>query len=207
MITVQSYINSFFAIRRGLSSCILLRFVLHGTEFWVFFSSAEWFGTKFREFASIFVPWNWIPSCFLFRGRVQNGIPRLCFFIVSMERNSKLFSVSRKGLEWNSERFLFRGTALIPSKITICSVYSVFRGIIFLSEIPNPNPDTDLDTDPDPVPNQGFLGLAIFISNIRREHYFFQFFFFLYSIQKYFTQCHGKISTNSNSSRWHGREK
>ena len=28
MITVQSYFNSFFAIRRGLSSCILPRFVL-----------------------------------------------------------------------------------------------------------------------------------------------------------------------------------
>jgi hypothetical protein len=35
--------------------------------------------------------------------------------------------------------FLFRGTTGIPSEITICSVYSVFRGIIFLSEIPNPN--------------------------------------------------------------------
>ncbi len=31
------------------------------------------------------------------------------------------------------------GTAGIPSEITICSVYSVFRGIIFLSEIPNPS--------------------------------------------------------------------
>jgi hypothetical protein len=34
--------------------------------------------------------------------------------------------------------FLFRGTSGIPSEITICSVYSVFRGIIFLWEIPNP---------------------------------------------------------------------
>jgi hypothetical protein len=103
MITVQSYINSFFAFRRGLSSCILPRFVLHGTELRVVFSSGEWFGTEsrefasflvqgtefrvvfssaegfeteFREYASIFVPWNGIPSCFLFRGRVRNGIPR-----------------------------------------------------------------------------------------------------------------------------------
>jgi hypothetical protein len=30
----------------------LPRFVLHGTEFRVVFSSAEWFGTEFREFAS-----------------------------------------------------------------------------------------------------------------------------------------------------------
>ena len=35
--------------------------------------------------------------------------------------------------------FLFRGTAGIPSEIIICSDYSVFREIIFLSEIPNPN--------------------------------------------------------------------
>ncbi len=35
--------------------------------------------------------------------------------------------------------FLFRGTAGIPSEITLCSVYSVFRGIIFLSEIPSPS--------------------------------------------------------------------
>ncbi len=52
---------------------------------------------------------NGIPSCFLFRRRVRNGIPS----------------------------FLFLGTAEIPSEITICSVYSVFRGIIFLLEIPN----------------------------------------------------------------------
>jgi hypothetical protein len=30
-------------------------------------SLAEWFGTEFREFASIFVPWNGITSCFLYR--------------------------------------------------------------------------------------------------------------------------------------------
>jgi hypothetical protein len=73
------------------------------------------------------------------------------------ERHSEslfLFFVARKGrvaisipqnnLEWNSENFLlfwlhgteirdflFRGTTGIPSEITICSVYSVFRGIIF----------------------------------------------------------------------------
>ncbi len=59
-------------------------FLFHGTEFPAFISSAEGFGTEFRD-------------------------------------------------------FLFRRTAGIPSEITICSVYSVFRGIIFLSEIPNPN--------------------------------------------------------------------
>ncbi len=129
-LTVQSYINSFFAIRRGLSSCILPHFLLHGTEFRVVFSSAEWFGTEFREFESIFGSRNGIPSCFLFRGRVWNRIPRVCFFC-SMERNSELFPLPRKGSERNSENFLFRGTAGIPSEFPLCSVYSVFRGIIF----------------------------------------------------------------------------
>ncbi len=38
---------------------------------------------------------------------------------------------------------LFRRTAGIPSEITLCSV---FRGIIFLSEIPNPTLDSPLPT-------------------------------------------------------------
>ena len=67
----------------GNSESMLL-FLVHGTEFRVVFSSAEGFGTDFRD-------------------------------------------------------FLFRGIAGIPSDITLCSVYSVFRGIIFLSEIPNPS--------------------------------------------------------------------
>jgi hypothetical protein len=102
------------------------------------FSSSEWFGTAFREFISI-----------------------LC----CTERNSELWPLPRNGSERNSENlhlfwfhgtefraifssaegfgtefrvFLFRGTTGIPSEVTICSVYSVFRGIIFLSEIPNP---------------------------------------------------------------------
>ncbi len=45
---------------------------------------------------------------------------------------------SAEGFGTEFRDFLFRGTAGIPSEITICSVYSVFRGIIFLSEIPNP---------------------------------------------------------------------
>jgi len=96
---------------------------------------------------------------------VRNGIPRVCFYFSSTERNSELFSLPLKGSEGNSESmllflvhgtefrvvfspaegfgtefrdFLFRGIAGIPSEITLCSVYSVFRGIIFLSEIPNP---------------------------------------------------------------------
>jgi hypothetical protein len=95
----------------SLSSCNLPRFVLHGMEFRVVFSSAEWFGAEFREFATIsvlrngipgyflsaegfgtefrehayfFDPRNGIPSCFHFRGRVRNGIPR-----ISVPRNRR----------------------------------------------------------------------------------------------------------------------
>jgi len=96
------------------------------------------FGTEFREFASTFVPRNGIPSCFLFRGMVQKRIPRVCFYFCSMVQNSEHFSPLRNGSEGNSESFLFRGTAGIPPEQTNCSVYSVFRGIIFLSEIANP---------------------------------------------------------------------
>ncbi len=84
---------------------------IHGTEFRVVYASAEGFGTEFRVFASIFVRRNEIPSCFLFRGRVRNGI-------------SRVFC--------SAEQPKFR------RKKTICSVYSVFRGIIFLSEILTP---------------------------------------------------------------------
>jgi hypothetical protein len=106
-----------------------------------------------------------IPSCVLFRGMVRNGIPRFCIYFGSMERNSELYSLPQKVSEQNNgilllflfygtefrvvfssaegfgtefRDFLFRGTTGIPPEITICSVYSVFRGIIFLSEIPNP---------------------------------------------------------------------
>ncbi len=46
------------------------------------------------------------------------------------ERNSELFSLPRNSSERNSESFLlflFRGTAGIPSEITICSVYSALQ--------------------------------------------------------------------------------
>ncbi len=73
---------------------------------------------------------------------------RVVFFpLKGSEGNSEsLLSLPRKGSERNSESFLFRVTAWIPSEITICSVYFVFRGITFLSEIPNPThsqPDID----------------------------------------------------------------
>jgi hypothetical protein len=109
-----------------------------GTEFQVVVSSAEWFGTEFQVFAYIFVPWNGIPSCFLFRGMVQNGIRSVCFQFCSMVQNSEHFFPLQNGSERNSKNILFRGTAGIPPEQTNCSVYSIFRGIIFLSENANP---------------------------------------------------------------------
>ena len=56
-----------------------------------------------------------------------------------MVQNSEHFSPLRNGSKRNSESFLFRGTAGIPPEQSNCSVYSVFHGIIFLSEIANPS--------------------------------------------------------------------
>jgi hypothetical protein len=67
---------------------------------------------------------------------VRNRIPRVCFYFCSTERNSELFFLPQKSSERNSEGFLFRGIAGILSEITICSVYSVFRGIIFCRKFP-----------------------------------------------------------------------
>jgi hypothetical protein len=53
------------------------------------------------------------------------------------------FSPLRNDSERNSESFLFCGTAGIPPEQTNCSVYSVFRGIFFLSEIVNPRTEED----------------------------------------------------------------
>ncbi len=63
-----------------------------------------------KQFAYIFVPRYGIPSIFLFRGMVRNGIPRvLC----------------------SAEQPEFRRNK------PICFVYYVFPLIIFLSEIPD----------------------------------------------------------------------
>ncbi len=56
----------------------------------VVFSCAERFGREFREFASFFVQRNGIPSSFLFRGRVRNGFREL-----SVPRNYHLFRLFR----------------------------------------------------------------------------------------------------------------
>ncbi len=56
---------------------------------------------------------RFVPSCLLFRRMVRNGIPRVCFYFSSKERNSKLFSLPLKGSEGNSESmrlFFVHGT-------------------------------------------------------------------------------------------------
>ncbi len=65
----------------------------------------------------------------------------LLLFLVHGTEFRVVFS-SAEGFGTEFRKFLSRGTAGIPSEITICSVYSVFRGIIFLSEIPNPKYST-----------------------------------------------------------------
>ncbi len=84
-----------------------------------------------REIALIFVTRKGIPSICLFRGMVRKESPRVCFYLCSTVENSEHFSLPGNGSERNSDSFLFRGTAGIPPEQTSCSVYFVFRGIIF----------------------------------------------------------------------------
>jgi hypothetical protein len=96
-------------------------FLLHGNEFRVVFSSAEWFGTEFREFASNLVPWNGIPSCVLFRRRVgtelwefasifvpRNGIPSYFLFRGRVRNGIPRFSVPRNNRNSVGNNHLFR---------------------------------------------------------------------------------------------------
>ncbi len=55
----------------------LLLFLFHGTEFRVGLSAVEWFESKFREFASIFVLRYRIPSFFLLCKLIRSRIPRV----------------------------------------------------------------------------------------------------------------------------------
>ncbi len=101
-------------------------------------SSKKW---NFTELAqplwSLWRPLHCTLGSFLFRGIVRNGIPRVCFYFCSTERNSELFSLPRKGSEGNSESFLFRKTAGIPlGKKHLFPLFRLPRNY-FLSEIPN----------------------------------------------------------------------
>ncbi len=91
---------------------------------------------EFPQVATNFVPWNGIPSWFLFSGMVWNRIPSVCFYFCSTVRNSKHFSPLRSGSERNSESFLFRGTAGILQEQTQLFRQFRLRGIIFLLEMP-----------------------------------------------------------------------
>ncbi len=116
---------------------------------------------KIRQSVPVFCC-RFVLSCFLFHGMVRSSIRRVCFYFFSKvryfelfylpqkgsERNSEscsyfcstdgnqVFFSSAEGLEQNSESFLFRGKAGIPSEIPICSVYSVFCIIIFCRKFP-----------------------------------------------------------------------
>ncbi len=92
----------------GRNSESLLLFLFYGRKFRVVFSSAEWFRTELREYASIFC---------------------------STIRNTEHFSLVQNGSERNSEGFLFCGTVGIPWEQTICFAYSIFREI---SLVPRP---------------------------------------------------------------------
>jgi hypothetical protein len=70
-------------------------------------------------------------------GSERNSESLLLF--CSIAHNSEHFSTLRNCSERNFESLLFRGTAGIPPEQTNCFVYSVFRVIIFLSEIANPS--------------------------------------------------------------------
>jgi hypothetical protein len=88
---------------------------------------------RFPRVCFFFVPQNGSSSWFLFRGMVWNGIPRVCIFFCSTVQNSKLFSPLRNDSEWNSEKFLFRGTAEIPPEpiffVRNCQPYCVYDSL------------------------------------------------------------------------------
>jgi hypothetical protein len=101
-----------FYSKNGISSCFLFQgmvrnrmprvyfyFCSTGWNSKHFFYSAEKFGTEleFREFVSIFVPRCGIPSIFLFRGMVRNGILRVFGSAEQPElrRNKPLFHLFR----------------------------------------------------------------------------------------------------------------
>jgi hypothetical protein len=93
---------------------VLLIFLFLGKEFRVVFSSAEWFRTEFRAFASNFVPWYRIPS--IFSSAERFGAEFREFPVPRNSRNSA------------GTNQLFR-------------LFRLPRNIFFLSEIANPNGD------------------------------------------------------------------
>ncbi len=72
------------------------------------------------------------------RNGSERNFESLLLFLF-LVRNSEHFSLPQNGSERNSENFWFRGSAGIPSVLTICFVYSVVRGIVFCRKIPTPH--------------------------------------------------------------------
>jgi hypothetical protein len=96
-----------------------------GTEFRAFYSSAERFRKKFREFS---VPWN---------GSERNSKSLLLILFHGTEFRAFFSSVEWFGMEFQ-EFSVLRNSRNSAGTNPNCSVYSVFRGIIFLAEIANP---------------------------------------------------------------------
>jgi hypothetical protein len=71
-----------------------------------------------EEFSSVLATGTLNPGKFYLNFNIfvfRNGIPSICFYFCSTERNSELFSLPRNGSERNSESlilFLFHGTEL-----------------------------------------------------------------------------------------------
>jgi hypothetical protein len=64
----------------------LLLFLMHRTEFRVFSLLRQGSERNSERLLLFFDPRNGIPTCFLFRGRVRNGIPRV--YVPRNSRNS-----------------------------------------------------------------------------------------------------------------------
>ncbi len=131
-------------VRNGIPR-ICLNFLLHGKEFRIVFSSVEcsewnfgsllYFGSTERNSELCSLPQ---------KGSEQIFYGSLLLFSFKGTEFRVVFS-SAEGFGTEFREFLFRGTTGIPLEITNCSAYSVFRGIIFLSEIPNPRSRLPLD--------------------------------------------------------------
>ncbi len=105
------YPAAFCSTRNGVPSC---------------FSSAEWFGTEFRQFVSTFVPWNGIPSCFFFRGRVPSQILRVCFHFLFHGTEFQVFFYSAEGFRTGFREISVLRNSRNSIGNDICSIYSVF---------------------------------------------------------------------------------
>jgi hypothetical protein len=91
-------------VRNGIPR-VYFYFLLHGQEFRLVFSSAEWFGTEFRKFASIW--FHGTEFRVVFSSAEGFGTELWEFTSIFAPRNGipRLFSLPRKGSERNSEIF------------------------------------------------------------------------------------------------------